>query len=493
MGFKRPFEDEKFHELPLKHSRQLDYNDKSTQFEEVSPHHAGFQKTVATVNEGNLCKSQGGESSEGDMFDEESNYVYPGHDMDDTFTWDTQGCGGRDATYSPHSGKYFELDIPPRVFAPVETFYYLLLDQRAKKQVPIGPGHQAEIPEWEGSQTGNIETSGMSVQNHISGCADGEKLFGTSVIPMPGLTTVAHIDDIVGKGRKFCVCRDRDSVRCVCQHIKEAREELVKTFGNETFKELGLCEMGEKGALKWSDEDAQLFHEVVYSNPVTLGQNFWRHLEAAFCSRTQKEIVSFYFNVFVLRRRAIQNRAFILDIDSDDDEWHGCYGGSSGTRYVEEDEEDSAIESPLHQGTKKVYPLHHEEGEEDVSHSSNDEDDDDTKEGGTGLYDEHKMSSTVEYMDRFSGNNGERLNVEDDSCTSFELARNAVNCAEKDETVPGEQQKKLKDCNDPIDTKVWDASRCLNVPTNGKDLQPTRRIMEEIFGNGCWENKARNK
>jgi hypothetical protein len=445
------------------------------------------------VNEGNLCKSQGGESSEGDMFDEESNYVYPGHDMDDTFTWDTQGCGGRDATYSPHSGKYFELDIPPRVFAPVETFYYLLLDQRAKKQVPIGPGHQAEIPEWEGSQTGNIETSGMSVQNHISGCADGEKLFGTSVIPMPGLTTVAHIDDIVGKGRKFCVCRDRDSVRCVCQHIKEAREELVKTFGNETFKELGLCEMGEKGALKWSDEDAQLFHEVVYSNPVTLGQNFWRHLEAAFCSRTQKEIVSFYFNVFVLRRRAIQNRAFILDIDSDDDEWHGCYGGSSGTRYVEEDEEDSAIESPLHQGTKKVYPLHHEEGEEDVSHSSNDEDDDDTKEGGTGLYDEHKMSSTVEYMDRFSGNNGERLNVEDDSCTSFELARNAVNCAEKDETVPGEQQKKLKDCNDPIDTKVWDASRCLNVPTNGKDLQPTRRIMEEIFGNGCWENKARNK
>jgi hypothetical protein len=48
MGFKRPFEDEKFHELPLKHSRQLDYNDKSTQFEEVSPHHAGFQKTVAT-------------------------------------------------------------------------------------------------------------------------------------------------------------------------------------------------------------------------------------------------------------------------------------------------------------------------------------------------------------------------------------------------------------------------------------------------------------
>lgn len=48
MGFKRPFEDEKFHELPLKHSRQLGYTDKSNQFEEVSPRDAVFPKPVAT-------------------------------------------------------------------------------------------------------------------------------------------------------------------------------------------------------------------------------------------------------------------------------------------------------------------------------------------------------------------------------------------------------------------------------------------------------------
>lgn len=48
MGFKRPFDDEKFHELPLKHSRQLDYSDKSTQFEEFIPRHAVSQKSVPT-------------------------------------------------------------------------------------------------------------------------------------------------------------------------------------------------------------------------------------------------------------------------------------------------------------------------------------------------------------------------------------------------------------------------------------------------------------
>lgn len=45
--------------------------------------------------------------------------------------------------------------------------------------------------------------------------------------------------------------------------------------------------MGEVVAHSWSDEDAILFHEVVYSNHVTLGRNFWKHLEAAFFSQTK--------------------------------------------------------------------------------------------------------------------------------------------------------------------------------------------------------------
>lgn len=373
------------------------------------------------VDEGDLLKHEGGEKT----FDEESGFVYPGLDMEGCFDRVIEDYHGEDASHSPHSSEYFELGlVPPRMFAPVESFYSFLLDQPARKQVPIGPDHQAMIPEWEGSLNGNLEPLGT----------------GTCVIPMPA----QNMDDIAGKGRELCVCQDKDSIRCVRQHVKEAREAVVKVLGCEKFRDLGFCDMGEEVAQSWSDEDALLFHEVVYSNPVTLGRNFWKHLEAAFLSRTNQEIVSYYFNVFVLRRRATQNRSMILDIDSDDDEWHGGYGGRPlGTQYVEED--DSAVESPLHEGTEKfnerVHPLHQEEGEEDASISDNDEDD-------TRLCDEHKMDATNEHMSMFSGCNEERFNVEDDSYTTFELPHDAVNsgwknCANKEESGLGDEQKKV--------------------------------------------------
>ncbi|EEF48646.1 hypothetical protein RCOM_1750560 [Ricinus communis] len=56
------------------------------------------------------------------------------------------------------------------------------------------------------------------------------------------------------------------------------------------------------------------------------------------------EIVSYYFNVFMLRRRAVQNRSNFLDIDSDDDELHGINRGSFKARVLDEDD-DSDIES----------------------------------------------------------------------------------------------------------------------------------------------------
>lgn len=456
MGFKRPFDDEMFHELPFKHSRQLGFSDKSTQFEEFIPRHAVSPKPLATVNEGDLSNHQGGET-----FDEESKFVHYGFDVNGCFDRVMKDCEGSEAAHSPHSASYCELGLvpPPRPCSPFETLYSFLLDQPARKHVPIGSDHQALIPEWEGSH-GNLEASGTS------------KLSGTCVVPLPALAVPENMDSIIGKGREFCVCHDRGSIRCVRQHVKEAREEMVKVLGFEKFRDLGFCEMGEVVAHSWSDEDAMLFHEVVYSNPLTLGRNFWNHLEAAFFSRTKHDIVSYYFNVFVLRRRATQNRSFILDIDSDDDEWHGGYGGSLGPRYVEEEEdeeEDSAIESPLRQGTDKfndkVHPFHQEDHV-----SVGDNDDVDSREG------------SAEHEDGFSGCNEERLNVEDDSYTTFELGHDALNSVwtnstKKDETGIGEHQMKSKECSDLKDS------------TNGKDLQPTGSIMEEIFGHGSWESK----
>lgn len=136
-----------------------------------------------------------------------------------------------------------------------------------------------------------------------------EKWMGTCIIPMPDSNSFAHNIDQVGRGIMDCDCLDEGSIRCVQQHVMEAREKLLKSLGHEKFVKLGLCDMGEEVSCKWSEEEEQVFHEVVYSNPFSLGRNFWKQLSSVFPSRTKKEIVSYYFNVFVLRRRAVQNRS----------------------------------------------------------------------------------------------------------------------------------------------------------------------------------------
>ncbi|XP_076928656.1 uncharacterized protein LOC143592672 [Bidens hawaiensis] len=50
------------------------------------------------------------------------------------------------------------------------------------------------------------------------------------------------------------------------------------------------------------------------------GKNLWQKLAETFPSRTNQEIVSYYFNVFVLQRRAEQNTFDLMNADSDDDE-----------------------------------------------------------------------------------------------------------------------------------------------------------------------------
>lgn len=180
------------------------------------------------------------------------------------------------------------------------------LDGSPERIVPIGPDHQARIPPWVGHMKGNEE-----------------KYLGTCIIPMPDDSASEIAWEIVGGGRTDCSCADRGSRRCVRQHVVESQENLESNLDDEKLNLLGLVNLGEEVACEWSEEEEQLFNEVVFLNPASAGKNFWRHLSATFPSRTKWELVSYYFNVFMLRKRATQNRCRFPDIDSDDDEWHG--------------------------------------------------------------------------------------------------------------------------------------------------------------------------
>lgn len=500
------------------------------------------------LDEGNgtFYKSHEQEESEDDTIDEDSN-VKTGAPL----SWVT-GTSAEDAKtattdQSSASQEHFEFDFPRRTFRPFEDAYSLLMDLSPRRKIPIGPNHQATIPLLDSRHTKEENKLDGSDASNLTCTVNNEdevKLIWTCVIPMPDSSLSGLNGDNVGEGRKDCVCVDAGSGRCVRQHILEARETLVNTIGYEKFVNLGFYEMGEEVAHKWSEEEEELFHEVVYSNPLSLGQNFWKHLAAAFPSRDKKELVSYYFNVFMVKKRGAQNRCNLLDIDSDDDEWHGSHEGCFGVQVPEEDE-DSAIESPLHE-IIKACPTFEEDndGEEDSDDDGDDDenngDDDGDSDGCDGdvgdysggassadcatgnssesglvrLSNNSGLDPAIHCADKISGSIEENFNVQDDSCMSFafepnivsscvsvDVARHAVRESSVKTDINPFSRNKLDGFNDlvgqmylfdPCDAKVWDG-RYATGPIKGVDFLPTCNIIEEIFGQDIWDNnKTRN-
>ncbi|KAK0588209.1 hypothetical protein LWI29_035969 [Acer saccharum] len=319
---KRPFDGEEIIELSSKHARQDEHSNQlfsssELVFPEDGPHISD------TSGGATFIPSDTG-------FDKKL--------ASDTFTGDVETSGPGRITSEEDSqseapihvlyfSEYYNPERPTRTMAHCADIYSLLLDHPPRKPVPIGPNHQADIPAC------------IKKTEDIAGDEYEKVLMGTCVIPMPDLGRPSLYNDYqqVGKGRIECLCENGGgSIRCVRQHIVQVREKLREYIGVGRFVELGLVDMGEIVADKWSDGEERLFEKIVYSNPFTLGKKFWEILSIVFPSRSKMEIVSYYFNVFMLRRRAEQNRCYPVNIDSDNDEWEGS-----------EDEGCSVVESRM--------------------------------------------------------------------------------------------------------------------------------------------------
>ncbi|XP_048441107.1 uncharacterized protein LOC125477736 [Pyrus x bretschneideri] len=495
MGFKRPFDDVEFQELPYKHSRQHEFGDRRSPFSDAVSCNGAPRKTcVSGENRNGDCKSQWRDVLEKYSVAEVSTSVNKGCA---SFSLVTRSCGEEDVRSGPDAcstpTEDFKFDFPRRTFVPFKDAYSSLFDCSPRKQVPVGPDHQAIIPTWSGHM--NLSDQKVEINNDSE-----EKLLGTCVIPMPVSDLSALECDKVGLGRTDCSCLDAGSVRCVRQHVMEAREELRRTLGNEKFVKLGFCDMGEEVAQRWSEEEEQTFLEVVYSNPASLGRKFWKQLSAVFPSRSKRELISYYFNVFMLRTRGAQNRSSILDIDSDDDEWHVNDGGSNDGR-IAEDDEDSVIESPYYQDDH----LDHEEdyseedssdddggdGDGDVGHVGGDSSEED---GGIDHVAQSYMLNsvnegkfdTVGDWEKNSACTGEEFDFQDDSCVSFEFQSythdSHSKCLDSQPDASGDvagHAYLLEPCN----AKVWDARFTVDT-MKGDDLLPTWSMIEDIFDQG---------
>ncbi|XP_051122315.1 uncharacterized protein LOC127245463 [Andrographis paniculata] len=340
MGVKRPLEEKDVPDLSFKQSKQVD-NDVNMTFtaDDPAPRTTveielddDLQAIMMDESKRNsyqydfdgILERGAGHTSSAVLKEREASSPLP---LVTSSSSSEEGSRYGDQTYMCNFPGYVDLNVPWRrseFFDP----YLMVFSSCPRPETPSTMENLAEIPEWDpNSRDSDFE----------------QKMLGTCIIPFPA--TDSSVDEVaVGKGRTDCSCMDAGSVSCVEDHVNEARDILRQSVGEEAFKEMGLYETGEEVSLNWTGEEEQRFHEVVVNNPSSLGGNFWKRLDEVFRNRSKKELISYFFNVFMLRKRAAQNRSLVPQIDSDDDECHHVR-----PRYrTPGEEDDTEDESDIH-------------------------------------------------------------------------------------------------------------------------------------------------
>ncbi|XP_010541093.1 PREDICTED: AT-rich interactive domain-containing protein 2 [Tarenaya hassleriana] len=179
-----------------------------------------------------------------------------------------------------------------------------------RRHVPVGPLFQARVPQW----TDPVSDS-------------DSKWLGTSIWPLESEENI----DSIGKGRpESCRCRLHGSVECVRFHIAEKRMDLKRELGPVFFL-WRFNQMGEEVSLGWTDREEKRFKDMVRSD----SHWFWENASKCFPRKTRRQLVSYYFNVFLINRRRYQNLVTPRHVDSDDDETDfGSVGYSFGHEAV---------------------------------------------------------------------------------------------------------------------------------------------------------------
>ncbi|WCJ22766.1 ARID/BRIGHT DNA-binding domain ELM2 domain protein [Euphorbia peplus] len=181
------------------------------------------------------------------------------------------------------------------------------LDLPVEKVIPLGPDFQADVPEWTGVDS-QFDSKWLGTRDWPSEKVDNRLILEREPI---------------GKGRQdSCGCEVPKSIQCVRFHIAERRLRIKRELG-VAFFHWRFDRMGEDVKLGWKADEEKKFKAIVLSNPVSQDKCFWDEIVKYFSTKKSEVLVSYYFNVYLLERRAHQNRVNPNNIDSDDDEEFG--------------------------------------------------------------------------------------------------------------------------------------------------------------------------
>ena len=310
-----------------------------------------------------------------------------------------------------------------------------ILDHYPRKEVARGPNHQADIPDWKPRHSEMLKDEDD---------VNEKRLMGSCIIPMPDQDRMTSMPIV----SVDCDCHDSGSINCIKRHVMEAREKIKTSCGPAQFIELGFPDMGESVALRWREEEEQVFREVVAANPASLGKNFWSLLPKFLPSKSSKDLVSYYFNVFILRKRAEQNSLDPSNIDSDNDEW----------------QDDCECDVPVKMTDEHaIY--------DDDSHDENDEEMPKDFLGHGLIHDGHQG-----------------IAIQDESCTSFEGQNNLMVTQRQCEAMNGMVDHGYLVSSE---AKPWDLGY-FSGQENSVDFLPTCHVIEEVLGEGSWAANKSN-
>ncbi|KAL6981981.1 hypothetical protein U1Q18_023599 [Sarracenia purpurea var. burkii] len=214
---------------------------------------------------------------------------------------------------------------------PADSVFVWLGDNQIRKQVPVGPFFQANVPEWSG------ET-----------CESDSRWLGSRVWPLESGDHNKYLieRERIGKGRHdSCGCEHPGSVECVRFHVAEKRMRLKLELGL-AFQHWKFDKMGEEVALSWTKEEEKKFQGIIRSNPPTQDKCCWDEIVKSFPRKRREDLACYYFNVFLLQRRGHQNRFTPSKIDSDDEEESGFGSLTNGFRRAAHKSLGSIFHSP---------------------------------------------------------------------------------------------------------------------------------------------------
>ncbi|GJM84687.1 hypothetical protein PR202_ga00380 [Eleusine coracana subsp. coracana] len=157
----------------------------------------------------------------------------------------------------------------------------------------IRPCGRADIPEWTGKPSLPDE--------------DPDALWFLGDIILTPKSNVDLNDGSIGKGRQDDGDgSDSISIACARTRVAEKRYLLKRDLG-PAFFELGFDRMGEDVALTWTSDEEMKFYNIIQKN--RFPSKLWKKLRAAFDYKSREDIVSYYYNVYLVRANAFRNRA----------------------------------------------------------------------------------------------------------------------------------------------------------------------------------------